>query len=273
MFHLSVMVEHLEVLERLARLRENGVLSDEEFAAEKKRILEGADWRQPDKVTLGKSPAPGRFGAWLRKRRWALAGGAGALAVGGLLAYLILLDVNDAAIAEKDGNAVAPKAKDGDEEGSGRDLTSLIAFNDPAKCVSGEALRTLVGEMAARQPGGTPAPVEVPGTDERLSPGVRNMSVEGSRTGAVVAQLPLDGTWQGLRVTALRTVSWPGTEIRTMQLRFNATPDQARRILNEQRFELPPVGETRRAALDGNRVALLGVEDVPGGAALTCVTG
>ena len=272
-----MIIEHLDVLERLARLRESGVLSEEEFAAEKKRILEGADWHQPDKVSLEKGAAPNRFGAWLRKRRWAVAAGAGALAVGGLLAYLILLDVNDAAVAEKDGNAAGAKAKDVDEEAnedaSGRDLTTLLAFNDPAKCISGENLRALIGEMAGRQPGGTSSPIEVAGTDERLLPGVRSMSVEGSRTGAVVAQLPLDGTWQGLRVTALRTVSWPGTEIRTMQLRFNATPDQARRILNEQRFELPPVGETRRAALDGNQVALLGVEEVPGGAALTCVTG
>jgi hypothetical protein len=58
-----------------------------------------------------------------------------------------------------------------------------------------------------------------------------------------------------------------------MQLRFNATPDEARRILNEQRFDLPAVGETRRVALDGNKIALVGVEEVTGGAALTCVSG
>lgn len=269
----SIVIEHLEVLERLARLRESGVLSDEEFAAEKKRILEGADWRQPDRVSLEKRPPRDRFGAWLRTHRWPVAGAAGALAVGGVLAYLILLDVNDAAIAKEGENEVGTNLAESDEEAGGRDLTALLAFNDPAKCVSGEALRTLIGEMAGRQAEGTPAPIELPGTDEQLTPGIRNMSVEGSRTGAVVAQLPLAGTWQGLRVTALRTVSWPGTDVRVMQLRFNATPDQARHILNEQRFDLPAVGETRRAALDGNKVALLGVEEVPGGAALTCVTG
>jgi hypothetical protein len=267
------MIEHLEVLERLARLRESGVLTDEEFAAEKKRVLEGADWRQPDKVSLDKPAAPGGFGAWPRNRRWALAGATGAIAVGGLLAYLILLDVNDAAIAEKDGNRASSKLETQDEDASGRDLAALLTFNDPAKCVPGEALRSLVGEMAARQPSGTSAPIELPGTDEPVTPGVRAMSVEGSRTGAVVAQLPLDGSWRDLSVTALRTISWPGTEIRAMQLRFNATPDEARRILNEQRFDLPAVGETRRVALDGNKIALVGVEEIPGGAALTCVSG
>src|SRR3954470_13515696 len=95
-----------EALEHLAGLRERGVLTDEEFAAEKARILSRRDdSEQP--------PKPLRSAIWLQTGRTKIVGGAIATAVllGGGLAYFATRDIaGSGADARAEGHGRAVKA-------------------------------------------------------------------------------------------------------------------------------------------------------------------
>jgi Short C-terminal domain len=273
------MTDRFEALEKLGRLHESGILSDEEFAAEKKRILEGTRETAPPVLTAAAESrvAPGEGGSWLGRNRWAAAGGAAALLIGGYLSYAVLLDVNGAEGPEPKKNAAVEQRQQLPAAGRG-ELAALLQFDDPGNCEIGGELRALVETLAGREPpaGGGPAsatPVRLVGIAEPVTPRIERVAVEGSGQPPVVVQLGLSGGWNGLNVRELRTIRWPGTRASSLQIRFSEPPEQVRRALNERGFNLPAVGELRNAEGSGGRLVAIVVEEVSGGGALTCLRG
>jgi hypothetical protein len=267
----SSMGDPLEILERLGRLHAEGILSDQEFAEQKSRVL-GAGLESPP-------PAPPASGpSWLSRNKW-LAGGVGAaLAVGGLFAVLAVSDLRGsapskaAAATNAAADAEAPvKVTMAPTEAGGNDLHALLAFDDPAKCGLAQEFKSLTGTLAARQPGGNADPVRLAGLSQPVTPGVERMMVEGNKATPVVAQLPIQGAWHGLRVTDVRTVTWPDSNLRSIQIRLADPAAETLRILNEKQFNLSAVNQARTVSLGNGRWVAIGVEDVGGGSALTCV--
>lgn len=295
------MLDRVEALERLARLHASGALSDDEFSFEKKRILEGPVDSAAPALSLAKpgaevaSPAaepppaalpdqamPG-WRIWLARHRWIVGGLAAALAIGAVAAWAILLDLNDAAApsarrqkAQEKAQASRGKAPAAAAEAGadGPSLAALLQFDDPARCGAGTNLRNLIQALAARQPGsGAGAAIDIAGAGEPVVPRVERVAVEGAQSAPVVAQVDLAGTWHGLSVRGVRTVTWPGSRASSLQIRFGDMPERVRQSLNEQGFNLSAVGALRNAQGDGDQPVALGVEAISDGAALTCIRG
>jgi putative oligomerization/nucleic acid binding protein len=278
------MIEKLEALERLGRLHESGVLSDDEFQQAKKRILESVEADSAAQA-VAETPVerPSRWGEWRSRARshpFLVAGVATALLLGIGAAYLIVLDLNDARPAADQEQRRAPKSGAGaparTAERSGRDLHAFLEFEEPRKCGLGSALRSAVEAMTAGRAdaaGSSAAPtIRVAGLERAVPAEVKQVSVGGPNERAAVARLPLEGVWHGLQVRELRTVSWPGTRISSVQIRFREPVEQVRRALNAQQFDLPAVGETRADA-DAERIVAIGIEQAGEGSALTCIRG
>jgi hypothetical protein len=286
------MADRLEALERLARLHAAGALSDDEFAAEKRKILEGGVL-PPEPVPIA-APAPpaqavppavSAVGAgdtraeWMQRHRWPLAAAGAALLFGGYFAYATVQDLRQAVPADEkaaraDSKGTA-KGRGGTAPVGAADDIAWLSFEDSKSCSPGPELRALVEDMAGRQPAeGETAEttIRLPGGGEPVPLQVRRIAVEGARTAPVAAQVETTGGWRGLDVRALRTVAWPGGQVRSLQIRFGNPPGEVRRALTEAGFELAAVGELRNTTA-GDRGVALGIEEITGGAALTCLRG
>ncbi|HEY0012386.1 MAG TPA: SHOCT domain-containing protein [Allosphingosinicella sp.] len=304
------MIDRLESLERLGRLHQSGVLSDEEFAAEKKRILSGGgapeeqaaapvaaapaapeDAREAAAAAEPRGEPAGAPAIWLRRNRRPLgAAAAAALLFGGYFAYATVQDLQEAsakgagrsksgraapaASAGKDEDGAADVARGGATGGRGEEI-AWIAFEEAKSCSPGPELRAVAEDMWGREAASgsaVRATMRLPGGGEPAALQVQRVAVENARTAPVAAQVAVVGAWRGLGVTGIRTVAWPGSEVRSLQIRFADPPAAVRRALGEAGFELAEVGEQRSTA-SGERSVAIGVEAIAGGAALTCVRG
>jgi len=145
------MTDRFEALERLARLRELNVLTPEEFAAEKARILStDQPAATPMVEAAGLADEPDARKKWLP---WAVGGGVAALA-GAALAYSTMTEIKEFPERGSDKEAGANSTGEGKlEQGANADLGSLLKFDDPKTCQLGQKLRTLTSRMAAQQEG------------------------------------------------------------------------------------------------------------------------
>jgi hypothetical protein len=206
---------------------------------------------------------------WARRHRWPLAAVAAALLVGGYFAYAATLDVRDASSGEAE--KADPQAENGNAQAAaaGTDLSAWLAFEEPKSCAPSAELRALLENMWGRQPGESGATIDVPGSSAPQPIRIERIALEGARNAPVAAQVETPGSWRGLAVRAVRTLSWPESEVRSFQIRFASPPGDVRRALNDAGFELPAPGEQRNDS-GGDRAVSIGIEEIAGGAALTC---
>jgi hypothetical protein len=243
------------------------VLSDEEFAAEKRRILDGPDSGPPQEFAEPEFPSRVQQDPWWKNKRRMIALVGGALALSLLFSILVSLDImgrNSDRSTQKADAAKAPK-EDGPDVATGE-----LTFEKPGECRPGGALRQVVEKLGALAPSQeAERPIEFPGLKERVTPRVETVSASGSSEG-VAAQLAVSAPWKGLTVTHVRTVRWPnGTS--SFQLRFAEGPADTHKALKAAGFSLNKVGEVQNIASDGRQI-VVGIEEVPEGTALTCVT-
>jgi hypothetical protein len=262
-------MDRFEKLEKLGALRSAGILSDEEFAAEKRRILgepESAGHGQPAEPSYTEAP---QAEPWWKARRRLLALVAGALVLGVLFSILVTLDIFGRD-SSKIGERSASAKPEGTQSEASQAASADLAFDKPSDCRPGGALRQVLEKLNSLAPGAeAESPIEVPGLDVPIVPRVE--SVGGGGAGqAVAAQLAISAPWQGLTITHLRTVRWPGGTA-SIQLRFAENAATAHRTLKAAGFPLAKVGEVQSVPSDGRQV-LIGLEEVPEGAALTCVS-
>lgn len=261
------MADRLEALERLARLKASGILTLAEFEAEKARILGDAGVEPQGPVRAGEPPSRSLQAAPWRtflSRPWLLGGGALALLAGALLAYVVVGDVRSATRAQRVERSAAPKAP----AGAAVALGSLLSFRDASTCTPGQGLEDLIGAMASVRGSSNPAAdasIRVAGLEEAVVP---TISRPAGAEGATIIQIPMRGTWQGLHVTRLHTATWGKDDVTTLQIHFDDPVDETRSVLRQIGFPLGRAGELQKAGQ-----ALVGVEAVPGGSALTCARG
>ena len=96
------MADRYEALERFAKLRDEGVLSEEEFAAEKAKLLDGGE-AEPDLTTM----RPARPAGPGRRPRWPIWLGVAALALVAVAVGLLLSTRATAPAAQSPGSAAA----------------------------------------------------------------------------------------------------------------------------------------------------------------------
>ncbi len=260
------MTDRFEALERLARLRELNVLTPEEFAAEKARILSADEPASSAGPMVEPADLPDDEAGRKKWLPWAIGGGVAAVA-GAALAYSTMTELKDFPSKEADAGTPGVEQAELDQSGNA-DLQSLLQFEDPKKCELGEKLKTLTSRMAAQQEGSGAATVAVPDFEEPLKATLGRADAEEGEGGATIVAIRMPGEWNGLKVTGVRTVRWTGSEVLSLQIRFSETAEKVRRVLNAEGFTLHEVAELKDVG-SGPSV-LIGVENTSDGSALTC---
>jgi hypothetical protein len=156
------------------------------------------------------------------------------------------------------------------------DLSQIIRFQNPSACKMTSATELLFRQMTridpvtfvssqgpeVRLPGFATPPTPTFSRSRNTDPGYDVRDVE--------ATLPMSGFWHGLRVSRIRYRYMEQSSFWEMQIRFLETPGQVRETLNGLGFRLPAIGTFRVFSGPDEVTAGIGVEQIPGGAALTC---
>ena len=243
----------MEALERLGRLLDAGVLTKEEFDAEKGHLLQTrAPRREYAETTHRTFP-----------KKYLLFGSiAAAVCIAAAAFYLILKDIGKPEQGQKIG---VSSSSESHAENASDTSTVSITFADASRCEPGPSfldLLTRLKEAGAAENGselrlmhlaGTPDPVEVQSAVQSFG----DQQVRLSR-------LLLSTEWKGLRVTEVRTTEWD--EGAGFQLRFASSPENVVRALRSSGF---PVKELSTAATANG--FFVGVERSGIGSTLTCI--
>ena len=261
-------MDRLETLERLARLHQQGVLTDEELAAEKAKLLapDEPSAAPPPSRTPGEllSAAANRIG----KKGALIAGAAAAALFGG--AWMAGTVTNDIAAfsgpAENSSDAAekAPAAPD-------VNLGQVLRFSAASSCTPSEGLQEIVDKMTdyARS-GAKPAEIRVAGYEEPRR--VRTSATQDPQGAPVeIAEIKTPGLWQGLHVTAVRAASWGKANTSSLQIRFSDPAPEVRAVLKQLGFPSKALGELAPARSANGADVLIGVADAGAGSMLVCV--
>lgn len=260
------MQQSYEALERLAKLRDQGILTEEEFATQKSRILERLTIEAgPEKV---QATAPwGANMAGVRRHPKLVVVGI-AVAIGLAAAALVVRDIRSASLPTSRAANIVEKAE-GELPSSGVQLPALLAFENPRSCEASEALQDILRQLAAAASGPSNSEVRIAGAPMALRPVVRRVAGVGGTI--IISQLEIEGEWQGLKVSALRATESNDQRISGLQIRFADPAEQVRSVLVQAGFSLDDVGKARTANGDDDKRVVLGVEALTTGSALTCM--
>jgi hypothetical protein len=259
------MESRFEALERLAGLRERGVLTQAEFDAEKTRILGAHDAPAPVARVERSAPRP----AWL----WAAGGLGTALLLGGILAYAARGDIqgNRSADARP---AAAGSSKAAAGVSDSRPLDTILVFASIADCVPGGELAHIVKALGELPPSGADAPPAIAMEDggTALPVAVRRSQPKAEGPAADIAEAALKGVWQGLHVTGVRAVRWEGLPINSFEIRFRESAPDAAAALRRAGFAGLAPGKLRLSANAGTKSAAA-IDVIGDGSALLCARG
>jgi hypothetical protein len=264
------MTDPFDALERLARLRDQNVLSDEEFAAEKARILKGL-------VHPGDAPAAGTRPFPLLRgfgpNGWIPAGIAAALAGGAVLAFFVWSDIDSASTREREGEGDGARRNVVAKSASTRpvSLATVIKFANGATCAPSEGFGEVISQMRAAagvQNAAADSAIRLLGVEEAIVPEV--IRSESGALPVTLVQIQVEGDWNGLHLRAVKTAIWGTKDVSTLQLRFSEPAEQTRSLLRQLGFKLDKIGEL--AAVEGadGGYSMVGVEALDEGSALTC---
>lgn len=254
------MDDRLDALERLARLQQSGLLTADECAAEKQRILGQSAATKPTRQTGGT-----RHAIWLfvRRRKAVLAAALATMLLSAVLVYAVVTPPP----MVTDGSSPAPGQTAAATSASlaGADLGDIF-IGSPGSCAFGDRVRGVVGEL---RPMPRVRTVSVPGLPGPIEVRVEELRADADAGNAVAMNLPITGRWHGLQVTSVRLLRWQNAPIASVQIRFSDQPARAREVLNGIGFQLPEIGRLRSFEA-GAADAAIGIEALSNGAALTC---
>jgi hypothetical protein len=262
----------VQALEQVAQLRDKGILSDEEFAAEKQRILASRDSYESPESSLDTGAL-----AVERRRRWSwiAGGGAAALVFGALLGLAVYADISPRTPTpsrQTEKTAVAPTPPVSSLP-SDTKLDEFLRFASASTCEPGPQLSAAVHELTTAPIGAGGGGITLSDLRVTLPRGASHEQPKVDGSGATVTETPLRGVWHGLHVTSLRSVTWDDTGFSSFQLRFSETAPDALSILKQAGFPLTHVGEIKTISAPNDQGAAMGVEQLPEGSALTCARG
>ncbi|MCB2062978.1 MAG: SHOCT domain-containing protein [Novosphingobium sp.] len=257
------MDERLEALERLAVLRDRNLLSDAEFEAEKARIF-SADG---NKTSLS-DPKPVKLPN--RKLHFLL----GAILVVAAIGAGVLVSRETGVDEPETEETAEPQTASSNQDSGGNSpvrLSAILRFENAKECRPADDLGTLLSDMRSLSPDDKSGPITLGVDGPEVRPVVQEVT-SGNGNAAIIAQLVAPSTWEGLRVTELRTSRYADSDIESFQIRFKETPDKVRRKLNEAGFDLPETGKLATIERADGHTLMVGIERVQGTTSLLCST-
>ncbi|MGD9472800.1 MAG: SHOCT domain-containing protein [Novosphingobium sp.] len=223
----------IEALETLARLHSSGALSDEEYAAEKVRLLtsnEGAsltdfDQRQEnhslsvyDNQPVWAGCQEYNEGAGSAQQRTKIIAAAFVLLLGSLAYWQFATDGGLWPLGKQEHNDLPA-------------LDDIIVFSDPNKCDFYQHMENIF-----YKPMWSSNNLEIKNLGNLV---VMKKKYEGE---FIEYSVKTEGYWRGLRVSRIATSGWPGSDVFTNEIRFFENPETVLISLNEYGFDLKEVG-------------------------------
>lgn len=156
------------------------------------------------------------------------------------------------------------------------DLDKVIVFLNPADCEMSKATEKLFDNLIKFDPPtyvGKRGPlVTLHGFDEPLVPQFTRKVEQGPNLNVRdnEATLATSGLWHGLHVSKIRVRYMEESSFWEHQIRFLEPATKVRKTLDDLGFKLPSIGEFREFTGADVVSAGIGVEELPGGSALTC---
>lgn len=297
------MADWIEQLERLAQLHKAGVLTDEEFAGQKAKLLAERDVA-PAAAPLAAAPVaeplpapadpapdwdsttyveePARGGA----AKWALIGVPVALLLAGA-AWFGSSIVGGKSDPELSGGSIAtaapiaaavPSAAPSEEAALPAALDGSLAFAGASDCKAGGTLEAVYKKLdsAAELGSGKGITVRLDAFSDPLGIEVKNSTAaDGTETRHAWLRFPADTSWHGLKLSRVTSTSLivpesDGSYTRTID--FLDEPDKVRATLARLGFgapRSPDYAELHDDACGGS----MQIVAVAGGAALSCSWG
>lgn len=284
------MDNQLEQLERLARLREQGALTPEEFLAEKARLLGTSDVQTPAQHAVGEANTAQPPSASPRHRRAVVVAVSviAVAALGGGAAYYVLnqpesagQEVQAKLIPQPDVAIAAPPIMSAIAEPSPLALEDDLRFSDPANCHASATTEALFNHVLT-PPNGDIAniaskTIRVGRDPIEVTPVLTKATGEneGERVFEGVANVPRPATWHGLRVRGIAASLYVVPEADstyTRQIRFLDDADTAREALNKLGFNIPRSPEYAELH-DDSCGGSMQIVAITGGSALQCSWG
>jgi hypothetical protein len=240
---LRAMSDNLEKLERLANLFERGVLSKEEFEAQKLRLLGRSESLDSPLDKLSRHKA----------------------IIGGSALLFLIVVASVVVFAKSQHDEVRARIGGSGESQGEMILDAEVQFQDAKTCEPGDGLRELMGRMmdaTKAVSGSTDSLVRVAGIRNPLE--VRSRDLPSGSRRVKIASIPLKGMWQGLSMTELRTLQWSDGKIESVQLRFREPIREIEHVAKQLGFTLGAAKEDQDARV------IAGVEPDSAGGMLTC---
>lgn len=156
------------------------------------------------------------------------------------------------------------------------DLDQVFVFLNPADCEMSKATERLFGDLIKFDPptyvGRRGPSVTLVGFDKPLVPQFTRKVEQGPNLNVRdnEATLATSGLWHGLRVSKIRVRYMEESSFWEHQIRFLEPATKVRKTLNDLGFKLPAIGEFREYTGADTVSEGIGVEEIPGGSALTC---
>lgn len=247
-------------LERLGRLKEQGALTQDEFDAEKARLLT----RSEESERSTEKAAETRWSDYRRHLPWGIAALAVLVAAAGLFGGSLVNAENDAEI-ERHESSQGP-SPELPVQSQPQPIVNL-SFEAPSTCTPEGALADALTTMRSLVP--SPKPVQV--SADGLGPvvvRVEQVNPDAAKN-VVIAETALRSRLDGLTVVGLRTSRF-GDDVFTTQIRFKESAERVRKSLNSKGYDIPAIGELRPGEIEEDQAYLIGVEELPSGSALTC---
>lgn len=262
------MIDRLEALEQLGRLRDQRVLTEAEFEAEKARLLAQPD--SPPQAAAAAplplmdypTPPPARE-LFSKPSTWIVIAALLATAIGGYIG----LSSTTIMKKKKDGPKAGAQAGGSDVADPAARLSAILKFDKPAECAPANDLAAVFADLRALEPAATAKSVTIGLNGPTFAADV----LRAGQGNATIARMAVSGTMEGLRVNELRTTRFDGSDAEVIQIRFSESPDRVRGRLNEAGFSIAKPNELKTVDLEGGRGLAYGVESVTGGTALTCI--
>lgn len=267
------MTEWMSKLERAKRLLDAGALTPEEYEIEKARLLprpEAGTSSEPEGATL-----------WERGGHRLIAIALVAMLLGAFVFFAWSPPSTRSTKQEATPEADQAEPPQNVEEKVGTsaverepplpELAAALPLRSWSRCEFEEPFRSLFARFDNQDTLRTDVEsVSIPQVGHVKADVTRSPADMDSPEGPheVTISLPIQGTWDGLRLSRIVLYDLEDAGYMYRQIRFLETPETVRSVLTRNDIPVPIPGEWK--AVDAGEMWYFGLEAVPGGAALTC---
>ena len=265
---------HIDALERLFALKEQGALNETEFDKQKSQILISIS-NQKERSSLNRLAAIGALVS-------------ASLLVVCIFYWLVFSLPNTKPMVPPPKATLAPPklpirvTREVARPASLPNLDAILNFEKPSNCRKSNSLYNLFWRMVRidRKTGiSSPGkPITVPGFAQPIIPTFdRNHEVsDGKDVADVIAKLPLLGRWHGLQVQRLFLYYGESSSLIHYQIDFKEKPKVVKLALDAAGFKLNQIGKIKvisaKAANSSIDVGMYVDKSLEGGSSLVCST-